>query len=68
MDDARRTLRLLKSYRSYRAGTIIQATPSLARHLVEAGLAAPEPQTSFLPAAAAKAVERAVAAAAVETR
>lgn len=52
------TLRLLKSYRGYRPGMVIRATPKLAETLRAEGIAATEPQQSFLPADGA---ERAVA-------
>lgn len=61
-------LRLLKSYRGYRPGKVIQATPSLADHLVEAGIAARDHQASLLPAEPRPQAERAVAAVPVETR
>lgn len=59
-------IRLLKSYRGYRAGIVIQATAGLADHLVETGAGVREVQV-FLEAAAAR-PERAVAVQAVETR
>ncbi len=59
------TLRLLKSYRGYRAGSVIQATPRLAEFLVGNGTAVAEAQRS-LPTSNP---ERSVAATAkVETR
>lgn len=59
-------LRLLKAYRGYRAGEVIYATPTLARTLKSEGIAATEPQRTFLAAAGA---ERAVEARSnVETR
>jgi|688.fasta_scaffold380063_2 hypothetical protein len=60
-------IRLLKSYRGYRAGTVIRATPGLAEHLVETGAGVRESQGSLLDAAVAR-PERAVAVPAVETR
>jgi hypothetical protein len=59
-------IRLLKSYRGYRAGTVIRATPGLADHLVETGAGVRDSQT-MLDAAAAR-PERAVAVPTVETR
>ncbi len=60
-------IRLVKSYRGYRAGTVIQATAGLAEHLVETGTGVREIQGTLLDAAAAR-PERAVAVPAVETR
>lgn len=60
------SLRLLKAYRGYRPGQVIQATPNLARTLRADGIAVTEGQTTFLPNEAA---ERAVESRAkVETR
>lgn len=60
------SLRLLKPYRGYRAGQVIQATPNLAQTLRADGIAVTEEQTTFLPAQAS---ERAVESRAkVETR
>ena len=60
------SLRLIKSYRGYRVGEVIQATPNLADTLKRDGIAVPERQTTFLPAQAA---ERAVESrSTVETR
>lgn len=61
-------IRLLKSYRGYRAGVVIQATPGLAERLVEDGLGIRESQRSLLEEAGDRRTERAVAAPAVETR
>ena len=59
-------LRLTRAYRGYRPGDVIHATPRLSEYLRQEGIAVPEAQTSFLPAAGA---ERAVEARAdVETR
>lgn len=59
-------LRLVKSYRGYRAGAVIHATPRLAAQLVSDGVAVPEHQSTFLEHEAA---ERAVSVPpAVETR
>jgi hypothetical protein len=59
-------LRLLKAYRGYRPGQVIRATPQLAGTLKASGIAAPEPQRTFL---AADGAERAVEARSnVETR
>jgi hypothetical protein len=60
------SIRLIKAYRGYRAGTVIRATPGLADHLVETGAGVRDSQT-MLDAAAAR-PERAVAVPAVETR
>lgn len=62
-------VRLLKSYRGYRAGTVIRATAGLADHLVDNGTAVLERQASLLEAAGRQATERAVSQPpAVETR
>lgn len=61
-------IRLVKAYRGYRAGAVIQATTGLAERLVEDGLAVREPQRSLLEQAGDRRTERAVAAPAVETR
>lgn len=53
-------VRLLKSYRGYRAGTVIRATAGLAGHLVENGTGVLERQGSLLEAAGHKVHERAV--------
>lgn len=63
-----RPIRLVKAYRGYRAGVVIQATPGLAERLVEDGLGVHEPQRSLLEQAGDRQVERAVSAPAVETR
>jgi hypothetical protein len=52
-------LRLLTSYRGYRKGDVIEATPALAAHLQGAGIAARETQGDLIPA---ETVERAMAA------
>ena len=52
-------LRLLTSYRGYRRGDVIEATPALAAHLQGAGIAVRETQGDLLPA---ETVERAMAA------
>lgn len=60
------SLRLIRAYRGYKAGDVIQATPNLADTLQRDGIAVPEHQTTFLPAQAA---ERAVESrSTVETR
>lgn len=62
-------LRLLTSYRGYRAGKVIEATPTLAAYLVERQIATRELQGSLLAAEPRSAVERAVQTVqAVETR
>jgi hypothetical protein len=61
-------IRLLKSYRGYRAGTVIQATAGLAEHLVETGAGVREAQGTLLEAAAVRQAERAVAQPTVEAR
>lgn len=62
-------VRLLKSYRGYRAGTTIRATAGLASHLVDNGTAVLERRATLLPADGRPAMERAVAQPqAVETR
>lgn len=62
-------LRLLKSYRTYRAGAVIRATPGLAEQLVASGTAVEDRQTSLLEGAGRQTAERAVAAQpAAETR
>ena len=59
-------MRLKKAYRGYSPGDVIHATPRLAEYLRQEGIAVPEAQRSFLPAAGA---ERAVETRAnVETR
>jgi hypothetical protein len=50
------TLRLLKAYRSYRAGEVVRVPDGLAAHLREAGLAVPERQTELLPVMSERAV------------
>ena len=65
MDRTPQPIRLLRSYRGYRSGTVIQVTPDLAGHLISRGLAAwatDEAPTLFEKA------ERAVAAPHTETR
>jgi hypothetical protein len=64
------TLRLLKSYRGYKAGEVIKATPNLAETLQASGVAVIDPQASFLePAKAERAVGVKVQARqAIETR
>jgi hypothetical protein len=42
-----KTLRLLTSYRGYRKGETIQATPQLAAYLVERGIAEQDNQAAF---------------------
>jgi len=42
-----KTLRLLTSYRGYRRGEIIQATPQLAAYLVERQIAEPDAQAGL---------------------
>lgn len=62
-------LRLLKPYRTYRAGVVIHATPGLAKQLVDNGTAVQDRQGSLLEESGRQAAERAVAThAAVETR
>lgn len=62
-------VRLLKSYRGYRAGTVIRATPGLADHLVHNGTAVLDRQGSLLDAGGRPAQECAVCQpAAIETR
>ncbi len=61
-------IRLLKSYRGYRAGTVIQATAGLAEHLVETGAGVREAQGTLLEAASVRQAERAVAQPTVEAR
>jgi hypothetical protein len=58
------SIRLIKSYRGYRAGTVIRATPGLADHLVETGAGVRDSQTMFQ----AERPERAVAGQSVERR
>lgn len=58
-------LRLLRSYRGYRRGEVISATPQLARTLVEGGIAEPAATEPRLPGLE---VERAVKSVTVETR
>lgn len=52
------TLRLVKSYRGYKAGEVIKATPGLSKTLQESGIAVLDGQASLPGAARA---ERAVA-------
>lgn len=54
-------VRLIRSYRGYRSGTVIKATPGLAGHLVDNGTGVLERQASLLEAAGRQAAERAVA-------
>lgn len=61
-------IRLLKSYRGYKAGTVIRATAGLAEHLVETGAGVREAQGTLLEAASVRQAERAVAQPTVETR
>lgn len=61
-------IRLVKAYRGYKAGVVIQATSGLAERLVEDGLAVRETQRPLLDQAGDRRMERAVAAPAVETR
>lgn len=62
-------VRLLKSYRGYRAGTVIRATAGLADHLVENGTGVLERQGSLLEPEGRPTQERAVCQpSAVETR
>lgn len=51
------TLRLIKSYRGYKTGEVIKATPGLSKTLQESGIAVLDSQASFLETARA---ERAV--------
>jgi len=64
------TLRLLKTYRGYKAGEVIKATPKLAETLKASGVAVIDPQASFLePVKAERAVGFKVQARqAIETR
>lgn len=39
------TVRLIKAFRGYRAGQVIQVTPDLAKVLGESGVAVPDRQT-----------------------
>lgn len=59
-------IRLLKSYRGYRVGTVIYATPGLADHLVQTGAGVRDTQASLLESSGRP--ERAVAANSVEVR
>lgn len=59
-------IRLLKSYRSFPEGDVIQATPSLARRLIALGVASADVQGRVARPQAA--VERAVAPGPVEVR
>lgn len=61
-------IRLVRAYRGYKAGVVIQATAGLAERLVEDGLAVRETQRPLLDQAGDRRMERAVAAPAVETR
>lgn len=61
-------LRLLRSYRGYRSGEVIRATPVLAATLVEAGVAAPVEPDSRPLFDARPAAERAVATTPTEIR
>lgn len=62
-------VRLLKSYRGYRAGTVIRATAGLADHLVQNGTAVLDRQGSLLEAEGRQTHERAVCQPpAIETR
>lgn len=61
-------IRLVKAYRGYRAGAVIQATAGLAERLVEDGLAVLERQRPLLEEARDGRVERAVAPGPVEVR
>ncbi len=56
-------LRLLRAYRGYRRGEVISATPSLAKVLVESGVAQRVEEEQRLPG-----MERAVESVKVETR
>jgi len=47
--DALESLRLVKSYRGYRAGQVIRATPQLAATLRAEGIAIPDHQRTLLP-------------------
>jgi hypothetical protein len=58
------SIRLIKAYRGYRAGTVIRATPGLADHLVETGAGVRDSQTMLQ----AERPERAVAGQSVERR
>jgi hypothetical protein len=61
-------IRLVKAYRGYRAGAVIQATTGLAERLVEDGLAVRERQRPLLEESRDGRVERAVAPGPVEVR
>ena len=61
-------IRLVKAYRGYKAGAVIQATAGLAERLVEDGLAVREPGRPLLDESRDGRVERAVAPGAVEVR
>jgi hypothetical protein len=61
-------LRLLRAYRDYRSGEVIRATPGLAAHLVESGVASPAEPADRPLFDARPASERAVAAMPTETR
>jgi len=54
-------IRLLRAYRGYRAGSVIDATAGLADRLVHDGVAVREPSRPLLDQARDRAVERAVA-------
>lgn len=66
--DGQHPIRLLRAYRGYRAGDVIQATAGLAERLVSDGVAAREPSRPLLDAARDGRVERAVATAQPEVR
>lgn len=61
-------IRLMRAYRGYRAGAVIQATAGLADRLVQDGVAVREPSRPLLDEARDGRVERAVAAAQPEVR
>jgi hypothetical protein len=61
-------LRLLRAYRGYSSGEVIRATPDLARHLVESGVASPASPDARPLFDARPAAERAVASTPIETR
>lgn len=61
-------VRLIRSYRGYRAGAVIRATSGLAERLVQDGWAVREPQRSLLDEAGDRRPERAVAGSTAEQR
>jgi hypothetical protein len=60
-----RPIRLIRRYRSFAAGDVIQATPQLARRLIALGVAAEDSSARPSPRSA---VERAVAPGPMEVR